>query len=313
MDPRQESETIGANAEAEKTVDSPEDLMSPDQRWLYRASLAFQDSTDYFESSIYTRWRANLANFHNEHAPGSKYNTDSYNNRSKIFRPKPRSIERGLSAQAAIALFSNIDIANIEGLDPNNPDQAKAAKLHQKLLHQRLDTDIAWFLTALGAYQDTNVTGICISRQQWDYETRNEKEYEMAFDELTGDPIVDEQGNLMGYETVTEEVLNDKPVVKLLAPENFRFDPNADWNDVIGTSPYLIELIPMFAVDVMAKMEVEDPEGGDPDWIPYTLGQILTAGADGHQNQSSVKVEREGKDREDPMRIKTQNEYTPRS
>jgi hypothetical protein len=34
-----------------------------------------------------------------------------------------------------------------------------------------------------------------------------------------------------------------------------RFDPGANWMDPVNTSPYFIELIPMYVKDVQARMK----------------------------------------------------------
>lgn len=270
--------------------------------WLRRAARLFQDSTDYYESSLFSNWRANIAHFRSEHAPGSKYEDVEYKYRSKLFRPKPRSASRTLEATAAAALFTNDDLIAVRATDPNNREQDAAAKLHQALLQHRLETSVPWFMTVVGAYQDTNVYGVCISRQYWDYRQRKKLSYEPAIDEF-GNVVIDEDGVPMGYESSANEIIADKPMIDLIAPDNFRFDPAADWRDPCTTSPYLIEKIPMYAGDVQAMMG----EGG---WHEYTLGQLVAHGSDDKDAGSSVRSAREGRAREDSLQVSNASEYS---
>jgi len=277
-------------------------LDSPDQSsWLKVAAQAFRDSTNYYESALYDRWRDNIAHFRSEHPQGSKYTTDAYKHRSKVFRPKARSAERILEATAATALFTNDELIEIRGVDPNNTQQAVAAKLHKAVLQHRMETSIPWFLTSIGAYQDCNVYGICISKQTWKFDKKRNVSYEPAYND-DGTPVVDENGMMLGEEIITEEIREDKPDITLIAPDNFRFDANADWRDVIGTSPYLIELIPMYATDVMDA-------GKNGDWHEYTLGRIIAAGSEEIDQGETVRDARYGKSNLDPVDADTQNEF----
>ncbi len=52
----------------------------------------------------------------------------------------------------------------------------------------------------------------------------------------------------------TFEKTSDHPWIDLIAFENFRFDPGADWRNPISTSPYTIELIPMYVADAQSMV-----------------------------------------------------------
>ena len=206
--------------------------------WLHKAQEAYRDSTDYYESSLYKEWRSSIAHFRGEHAPGSKYNSELYKKRSKIFRPKIRAAIRTHDATLAAALFTNNEVVNITGSDPNNKFHADAAKLTKAIMQHRLEKTIPWFQTAIGAYQDTNKYGICVSKQYWDYEEHGrDPVYEEAVDE-SGVPMLDGEGIALGYEVEQDSVISkDKPVIELIPPDNFRYDPNADWRNPVETSP----------------------------------------------------------------------------
>ena len=287
----EETEVIEATSGAETNEDAV---------WLQRAQKLHANSTDYYESSLFPNWSDNVRNFRNEHASGSKYTSDAYKHRSKIFRPKTRSAMRNLDATAAAALFTNDDLIAIRGIDKNNKQQEASAKIHQAILQHRLEVSIPWFLTVIGAYQDTNVYGVCISRQFWDYRVAKKTRIEREFDE-DGKPVKDEDGLPLGSEVITEKVLADKPAIDLLAPENFRFDPACDWRDPVGTSPYLIEIIPMYAGEVMAMME-------QGEWNEHTIGSVIAHGTQEQDASQSVRSARES-GREDSTEVNSSDEY----
>src|SRR5678816_4742144 len=90
--------------------------------WLKRSSEAFDSSTAWIDSNWRADWDYSLRAFRNEHASGSKYLSAEYQNRSRLFRPKTRSIIRKNEAAAAVALFSNMDVVNVT---PGNPDDVQ--------------------------------------------------------------------------------------------------------------------------------------------------------------------------------------------
>ena len=295
--------------ENNRTIDSG-DSEAGEKKWLERSQEAYRDSTSFYESSLNKDWRASIAHFRGEHAPGSKYTTDKYKHRSKVFRPKTRSAMRVNDATLAAALFTNNDIINVAGADPNNEFHAAGAKLNQALLQHRLEKTIPWFMTAIGAYQDTKKYGICISKQYWEYEeTEQEPVYEAAIDEM-GQPVLDpETGTPMGYEVPQgPKILKDEPRIDLIPPDNFRYDPNADWRDPVGTSPYLIELMPMFAADVLAMMTNDSEKTGTRGWVELTLQEIVAKGRTKAEGQT-VEQARQG-DKEDRREIDVQHDYT---
>jgi hypothetical protein len=215
--------------------------------WLSVARDAYTLSTDYFDANIRKNLERNMAHFGNRHAPGSRYYSDAYKYRHKGFRPKTRSMIRKKEAAAAVALFSTADVVHVEPERGKDPSHQVSASINQELLQYRLENTIPWFLTAMGAYQDTLVSGICISHQFWDYQ-------DVAIDveqlDEQGEPLLDEDGEpLLAQEY---EVLRDTPAVELRPTENFKFSIAADWRDPVNTSPFLIDQIPMTIDDVQA-------------------------------------------------------------
>lgn len=253
--------------------------------WLARAREAFHKSTDWLNASLSSEWQRNLAHFQNRHAPGSKYEKEAYRNRSRVFRPKPRSMVRTHEAAFAAAMFSNADLVAVTADDPDSPQNAMAAELHKGLLQRRLTKDVPWFQTAVGAYQDTKVLGEAVAHVYWQYEV---EEFAVpVVDQMTGAAAYDEEGNAIV--DVQERVVTDKPCVDLIDPNNFRFDPAADWRDPINTSPYLIRMVPMYKGDIPSM--IRDTRGVK--WLPDLNPEDFKASA--NQEFDGVRNERDNK------------------
>ena len=254
------------------------DNNSESDRWLATARDAFTQSTDWFDASIRASVEKSMAHFANRHAPGSKYLSPSYKFRAKGFRPKTRGTIRRNEAAAAVAFFSTQDMVKISAQDEGNNEQMVSAELLTPLLNYRLDDSIPWFRTLIGAYQDTMNTGVVISHQFWEFD--EEVSQEDIADEY-GNPALDETGARMTREVRTSVV--DKPVVDLVAIENFRISPASNWLDPIGTTPYIIELIPMYVGDVLDKMDAGI-------WSPMDEKSIR-----GGMNYDTIRAARDGK------------------
>lgn len=292
-------------------INKGDDGVAPDNReneldaqrdsWLQIANDAYSSSTTYMDSSIRDQWERNLYNFHGRDKSGIKKHA------AQIFRPKIRAGIRSFEAALAVAMFSNNDLANVKGQDPNNKIQESSAKLNQALLQYRLSTTIPWFSSVIGAYQDTHNYGLCISKSYWDYKTKDIMEDVPTKDE-NDEWIVDDEGFAVAEsQVVSEEVIKDEPVLDLLAPENFRFSPNADWRNPVADSPYLIEMMPMFVTDVLDRMAQIDRKTGQPEWHSHSISKIVAAGT-GDLSGDITRQAREG-DRVDPHDVTVRNEY----
>lgn len=267
--------------------------------WLSEARNVYDASTDYIESSVRSQWERNLYNFQGRHR-------DEKDRKSKIFRPKVRSSLRGHEASLAAALFTNNDITSIEGVNPNDKLQEKSAELVGALVEHRLTKTIPWFQTVMGAYQDANVYGCCISKTYWEFEMKDIIESVPALDD-EGELILDEEGYPVTDEMlVGREVVSDKPVIDLIAPENFRYDPNADWRNPLEDSPYLIEIMPMYAGDVLERMGKVDEKTGAPEWFEYELSEVVAAASAGENE--SIRQAREGVS-QDPVEINVKSKH----
>lgn len=206
---------------AQNNVTTGRSNPAPGHDFVRLGQDAYTSSTTYFDSNIRKQVEAAIRQFQGVHPVGSKYHSETYRNRSRLFRPKTRAMVRKAEAVAAEALFATADVISVKPIDDNSPKQRAGAALIKRLMDYRLDKSIPWFLVACGAYQDAIVAGAVVSYQYWEWDPKKKI---------------------------------DRPVIELMALENFRFDPAANWLDPINSSPYNIRRVPMYVRDVKARM-----------------------------------------------------------
>jgi len=256
---------------------------SPMPDWLQRAQRAFRSSTTYVDANYRKSWEDSIRAFNNQHSTDSKYSSPAYDKRSRLFRPKTRTIIRKNEAAAAAAFFSSMDVVSLLPVDPNNQAEIASAAIMKELLQVRLTKTIPWYLLLLGGLQDAQTTGVACAHVYWNYEEANpintglnaieeteekaqevSEEYPAQSDLPEGAMQATEKGELTeqiqpeATVVVVEnepEILKDQPAIDLVPIENIRIDPGANWTDPINTSPYVIHLIPMYAMDVKEKMK----------------------------------------------------------
>lgn len=251
---------------AEMTVEKG----STDNSWLKLAKDAYSRSTSYFENNYKKQWEDNLRMFQSKHPRDSKYMSEAYKYRSRIFRPKSRSVVRKNEATAALAFFSNPDVVSIDPVDDSNQAQGWGALVMKEVLQYRLTKTIPWFLTVIGGFQDAMTVGLVCSMQVWRYRQKMEKKKVTGFHPALGE---------MDLEIEVPKVIEDRPCVDLFPIENVRFDPAAHWYDVVGTSPYVILQIPMYVNDVLDNMESADRAGRT--WKKIDKATLLEARVEG--------------------------------
>ena len=219
--------------------------------YLKLAQEAYEASTIYLDSNMRRDWDYSLRAFQNEHAAGSKYLSDDYKSRSRLFAPYTRTIIRKNEAAGAVALFSNMEVVN---LTPGNPDDVMSVastECMKEILEYRLSRTIPTFQICMGGIQDAQTIGTVCSYQYWQYET-----------------------NARG------EKIKDQPCIELRPIENIRIDAGAVWTDPIGTSPYFCDIIPMYVCDVKAMMNNKDIKTDQPKWKKFDDETILKAKPD---------------------------------
>ena len=118
------------------------DLNSPN--WLIqKAKDMYQASSDYLDANITTQWEKNLNHFNNQHASSSKLSAAALK-RSKIFRPKTRSMVKGQEAALAVAAFGSENMLIVKPVDSDNEKQRISASITKSLLDYRLKKTIKW-------------------------------------------------------------------------------------------------------------------------------------------------------------------------
>jgi hypothetical protein len=230
--------------------------------WLEKSRNALSTSTSFTDSNYRTQWENNIRAFQSKHHAASKYNTAQYRYRSKVFRPKTRAAIRNNEAAASAAFFTNNDVVSLTAANPSDKFQQASAEIMQELIQYRLTKTIPWYVTLLGGFQDASVIGVVASYQSWKY-----KEKEVSQLVNTGLP-----GE---YETIkARKVVEDRPDIEIIPVENIRIHPAADWRDPVNSSPYLLRLIPMYVIDVKARMDDDDPKTGKKKWIKLEDSEI---------------------------------------
>lgn len=263
--------------------------------WVSIAEAAYTSSTNYMDANWRKQWEDNIAMFQSRHPAGSKYNSDAYKSRSRLFRPKTRSLVRKNEAAAAVAFFSNPDVVSIEAENEADPRQVVSAEINQHLLNYRLQKTLPWFKLLVGALQTAQVIGIVCSYQYWHYKERVTVYQQAETDDL-GNVLMDAAGQAVLRDVEDVQVLKDEPCVALLPPEQYRFDPACDWMDPVGTSPYFVRLVPMTVMDVREMMQRDDRKTGQPRWREYADAEIRVA----MHELDSLRSARENK-RQDPL------------
>lgn len=208
-----------------------------DINYLDRSKTAFEISDDYFNNNIRPKLNNSIRAFHNEHRTGSHLSSSSKQFTSKIYRPKTRATIAKYEAAAAAAFFSNSDIVSIEPENPSDKMEIASAESYKKLIQYRLTKSIPWYPTLLGAFQDAKVQGLTCAYVYW----------KTKIDQHVQNEINDAQSNAPKFSM-------DQPCIDIIALEHIRFDPSADWIDIVNTSPYLIILHPMYICDLREEI-----------------------------------------------------------
>lgn len=277
-----------APLEGSRSQDDAAELQhNPDAFWLARSRDAYTSGRDWFDTSIRRQIERNLAHFRNQHAPGSKYHTDVYAKRSRVFRPKARGMVRRTEAAIAVAFFSTQDLVHVSAVNPSNRDQRDSAEVKNNLLNYRLENTLPWFQILLGGAQDAAVNGVVISKQYWQYEYQDEAVLN----------VFEEEDGTLTYEEGNQRITRrDKPRIDLIPIENLILDPASDWLDPINSSPYLIELVPMYVWEIEEKARKINPRTGRPEYREVERKFVAAAI---HQDWDSIRKMREGVERID--------------
>lgn len=250
--------------------------------FLSMARENFFVGKNYFDISVRRRIEDSLAHAYSRHASGSKFYSQDYDKRSKIFRPRTRAMMRKLEAAAAIAFFSTRDIVDAQPFNESDQNSVIAAEVHKELLNLRLQTTIPWFKTCMGAFHDAMAQGVVISCQEWRYE-----EADLIEDEFSGETPT-------GNSKSSTIVLHDTPAIRLVPVENLMMHPSSDWVDPINSSPYLIEMTPWFAPELAEKIRKANRFGSQVPYLQeFTEDDLMAGMSEASTSAMSVRMARE--------------------
>ena len=289
-----------------------------DHDWIERFKRAMKISEDHYNSKLQTAWARSYRAVQNRHFNGSKYDTFRYKNRSKLFKPKTRAAVRKNDATAAASLFSTEDVVSVTAERPSDKLQATTARFVHEALNYRLDRSNKWagpnwFLTSMGARHDTQIAGICVSKQFWEYEERLVPTYvdvEVPYPVLdpAGMPVVDMMTGEPLMETVIEEgiqdeieVFRDRLMITLLPAEHARIDYTGDWRDPIQEGGFFIADYPMRLDDVedIIKQNSDRNRMGGRAWRTDIDTKALTTARDARSGSTQAGVRRARDDGQD--------------
>ncbi|MGA2129166.1 MAG: hypothetical protein ABSG76_23795, partial [Xanthobacteraceae bacterium] len=227
-------------------------------------------------------WTRSYRAFHNQHFEGSKYGHRDWAHRSKIFRDKTRSAVRKDMAAVAASLFGTVDAITCSPGNESDAGQRAAAELMQELVNYRCDRTsgrnaIPWMLTAIGARQDAEITGICVSKQCWKLQLRKDRDEPVTYTGEDGSEQQMLEADPESGETkpATRPVMVpdvDRPDVTLFPPECVMIDPAADWTNPAQSAAYLVLKYPMRLDDV--RRNEKDPRNP---W--HSVGDDVLKGA----------------------------------
>jgi hypothetical protein len=138
------------------------------------ADTATEQSGQHISNGLRVAWARAYEAYGNRHSSGSKYRSQQFIGRSKLFRPKTRIAVRKKLKEAANALFSTGDVVSVEATNDSDQMQTASAALKAELMNYRLRhtsrrIGIRWFQLALGALETAQIAGMIVSKQAWHY------------------------------------------------------------------------------------------------------------------------------------------------
>lgn len=310
---RYDNEVPGEDGLAKSRSVSPSQIDPDDAKFIKCFKDSLKAARDYQAQKLLTPWSRNYRAFGNRHMNGSKYETLRYKNRSKIFTPKTRSAVRKNDATAAGAMFSTEDVVSVTPERSSDKFQTMSAKFLHAVLNYRLDRTNRWagpnwFMTAIGARQDAQITGLCVSKQYWEYEEKIVKrivevtEQQIRLDD-TGMPMVDmTTGEPIMEEIVSQGEQDERVVVRdrlmctLLPAEQVFMDFSADWRDPIQEGGYFIAAYPTRMDDVehiIATQSERNRMGGGAWRADIDFNALRSAQSDKQTSATAVRRSRE--------------------
>jgi hypothetical protein len=279
----------GDEPQPEHEVEDYDTTIPTDKEFLQIVTEATSQGKFYSNQVNKRAWERAYMAFRQQHFTGSKYTTNEFKNRSRLFVPKTRAAIRKDVAAVAASMFGSKETVSIEAGNSDDMQQKGGAAVVQEIVDYRTDSAngesaTPWFLTALGARQTSLLTGFCVSKQYWKLDLRKagQEEYQ------------DEDGRTRKRDVW--KPYRDRPEIMLLPPENCTIDPACDWTNPAQDSAYFIIRYPM-RIDEILRMQ-KDPLR--PWRKGVTADQLRACGEGSRMEASAIRRARDqGLDRYD--------------
>lgn len=271
-----EQATDGAFHEDGDEDEMPFDEQPSDAEFLQMVREADTQALQYVSQVNRTSWERGYRAFHQEHYVGSKYKSEDYRNRSRLFIPKTRTaIRKDMSAVAA-SLFGSVNAVNCAPGNEGDAEQRASAAIVQELVNYRTNrqsskASIPWFHVAMGSRQTSLLTGICLSKQSWKLELKKDRNKEK---------FTDDDGEEKEREVWKPYI--DRPNSELIPPENFTIDPAADWTNPAQDAAYIVIKWPMRLDEIRRRQN--DPRNP---WLELSE-EVLKAAGEGQQAEADA-------------------------
>jgi hypothetical protein len=243
---------------------------------------AYRQGKEYQQTILQPLWTGAYNSFNNKHLTDSKYNQVRYRGRSRLFRPKTRSAARKKQAEAAAALFSSAEVIIVDAPNPADEKQAASAAVVKELLTYRLSrsndhSGIPWFMISMGSHMNAQLTGICASKQYWEYKTKEQPASPqdqptaqvLPFDPMNSSSMTPPTGAMSAMAPFgasaappppPPKIVRDRPRIRLFPPEDVIRDPAGAWEDQAQDSSYLILRHPMPVADARVFLTNQNPK-----------------------------------------------------
>jgi hypothetical protein len=264
------------------------------EKALDMAKDAYSASTTYMDQYLSPEWQKNERQWQSKHPLGSKYSTDDYRFRSKLFRPKTRSTGIANEADCAFAFFSNPQAMDVTAWNDSDPLQQASAVVWQEVAQYRLRESVPWFKIVQGGFQDALKNDVVFAHTYWKYKGKDYTEPQTV---MNYRPSSTQIGMMEEYEEEIEvtrhKTLCDQPCIDLVPPEDLRIDPSCDWTDPINSSPYLIHIEKMTVEQVRTRMNSTDTKTGEPKWKKYSTEEIAGCVDNSSESEDGLSKERD--------------------
>ncbi|MGH6791255.1 MAG: portal protein [Methyloceanibacter sp.] len=280
---------------------NPKKIGEPDDVDLLALTVKAESiSRDFYLRQLSKPLSQSYRAWNNEHATWSKYLGAGFKGRSRLFTPKTRLAVRKNKATARAAMFSTDDIATVGAVREDDLKQLATAAVKKELLNSRLGRDfgprsMSWFKIAMGGVHEAQLAGMVVSKQHWEFQTKQTGTEEVA--QLEFNPNTGAYEEIVTKEPILKVVL-DRPMVSLVALENCSLDPAAPWYDPVGLGTWFRARFPMRVGDAKAMIEDASKDGIERGWlkvdeINWSLGRIST----GDAKDAARRAREQGEDR----------------